>query len=231
MVIGYGDYKNEVMEYCVSHGMQYEYVLPSGDTYEDIYRLFYRIKKGEEIESLVIYNEADIGGEEWYYYWLDYFLARKRDIIVINEVANPYIDRMFREVGRLKLNNKTKKAGMGIKLSSEKDGKKVTVPFGYARGTDNRYYINPDEYDGVVFVFKRYAEGDLTKDIAAGLNRRHFVSRRGNPFSKGTVEGLLRNRKFYEGYEKTADGWVMKHEPIIHEGSYIAKPRGRGCIR
>ena len=71
-----------------------------------------------------------------------------------------------------------------------------TMTFGYAVDKDG-YYI-PDEKTGPVVkeIFERIAEGETAKSIGDNLNERGIKTVRGNPFTKNSLQNILRNEKY-----------------------------------
>ena len=92
--------------------------------------------------------------------------------------------------------------------------------YGYER-TEEGYKVNESEYKAVQYAFKHLDKGDMyQREIADNLNQMGYVTRKGKPIDRGTINGWRIQRKFYEGYEKNVDGeWELKHEAIIYERS------------
>lgn len=65
-------------------------------------------------------------------------------------------------------------------LDSARKGLVMTgMPYGYYKGSDNRYVIKEDEAAIAREIFHRYRMGETTMDIAADLNRRGIKTKRG----------------------------------------------------
>lgn len=85
--------------------------------------------------------------------------------------------------------------------------------------------IKEEEASIVKLIFQLFLESHLSPyEIAKELNRKYFLTKRGNPFEKRTVEYILRN-PFYAGYiqfhmhKEPSQSILTKgiHEPLITE--------------
>lgn len=102
-----------------------------------------------------------------------------------------------------------------------------TLPFGYRRPPDDtrRAVPDPGEARVVQLAFERYAAGTASYTaLADWLNAEGFRGRRGGPFTKWTVEELLRNvtyAGYVGGHRATLEtGRRGEHEPIVSEELY-----------
>ena len=100
------------------------------------------------------------------------------------------------------------------------------LPFGAMKGENGVPVPHPDTYPGLVLAFELAAQGKSSREVAVALNGAGYrtAGNQGNrPFSKDTVNGVLRNR-FYLGYlPDSNDGWVKgKHDPFISEDLFNA---------
>lgn len=115
---------------------------------------------------------------------INYFVKREKE----------YWDRA-REIGR---KNKRESGGFvgGV------------APYGYYV-LKKKLFIDKYEAFVIKFIFYRYSQGCGYGGIAKELNLRGFKNRNGNPFKAGSVESILKNRRFYQGYY-TYDGNEIK---------------------
>lgn len=97
-----------------------------------------------------------------------------------------------------------------------------SLPFGYRRplGDTRRAIHDPDEARVVRAAFERYAEGVASyTDLAAWLNAQDFRGRRGQPFTKWSIEEMLRNVAYagYVGGHRASleDAKRGEHDPIV----------------
>jgi DNA invertase Pin-like site-specific DNA recombinase len=70
------------------------------------------------------------------------------------------------------------------------------MPFGYRKGKDGRYAIDPDRAKIVKEIFYLYTAGVKTSAISSILNGRGIRTMQGNRFSIGAVERILKNEKY-----------------------------------
>lgn len=96
------------------------------------------------------------------------------------------------------------------------------VPFGYQVVEGKREaQVVPQEAAVLKKAFEMYSTGQYTdRQIAAYLNERGFVTRKGRPWSKDTVRDFLQNEFFY-GKVVYHDQLIQgRHEPIISQDLY-----------
>ena len=71
-----------------------------------------------------------------------------------------------------------------------------TMTFGYT--VDKEGYYIPDEIQAPIIkeIFERVSQGETVKSICDDLNQRGVRTIRGNPFSKNSLQHILRNEKY-----------------------------------
>ncbi len=74
-----------------------------------------------------------------------------------------------------------------------------SIPFGYKKGADLRYELDPPKDDIVREIYKRVAQGEAFIDIANDLNARGIKTNRGNKWGRGSFHNLITNER-YLGY-------------------------------
>lgn len=74
-----------------------------------------------------------------------------------------------------------------------------SIPFGYKKGADLRYELDPPKDDIVREIYKRVAQGEAFIDIANDLNARGIKTNRGNNWGRGSFHNLITNER-YLGY-------------------------------
>lgn len=72
--------------------------------------------------------------------------------------------------------------------------------YGYKRGTDGKYEIDPDTAPIVQRIFNEYAAGKPYMQIIADLNSDGFRTAQNKPFSKNSLRRILRNEKYIGVY-------------------------------
>lgn len=75
------------------------------------------------------------------------------------------------------------------------------LPYGYRRGGDGRYEIEPKEAEVVREIFERFYSGDLLVDIGNDLNGRGIKTGAGNSWNKGSFHRILVNERYIGVYE------------------------------
>lgn len=70
------------------------------------------------------------------------------------------------------------------------------MPFGYQRGEDGRFAIQPDEAEIVRMAFHMYADGMPTKQICDTLNSQGYRNRNGKPFTKNSFRTIFRSERY-----------------------------------
>ena len=71
-----------------------------------------------------------------------------------------------------------------------------SLPFGYKKGEDLRYELDPPKDDIVREIFGRVACGEAFVDIANDLNARGIRTVRGNRWGKGSFHAMLVNERY-----------------------------------
>lgn len=75
------------------------------------------------------------------------------------------------------------------------------IPLGYLLGDEQKLTVDPLTAPLVVEIFKRYAEGETVRSIVEDLNSRGLFTRHNKPFSMGSFNALLKNRKYIGEYQ------------------------------
>ena len=130
-------------------------------------------------------------------------------------------DRLI--AGMLELLDEWDRASIALKLArgrttKAKGGDKPAgvCPFGYQYADDRKsVVIDPTEAAVVRYMFTEGQKGKSLSEITAGLNAKGILTRRGNAWTRGSVQAILRNR-FYVG-ELQHQGKPIQgsHEPIV----------------
>ena len=76
-----------------------------------------------------------------------------------------------------------------------------TLPFGYMIDKDKHYILNPATAPIVEEIFTRYADGETIVEIIDSLNGRGIKSSMGVAFTKSSLNGMLKNRKYIGEYK------------------------------
>ena len=71
------------------------------------------------------------------------------------------------------------------------------LPYGYRRADkEGRIEIDPPAAEVIKEIFARYASGDRPRDIAADLNARGILTRKGNPWTMASFKRILENERY-----------------------------------
>lgn len=120
-------------------------------------------------------------------------------------------------VAEMERENINKRTSAGRKVKAAAGGYSGgRAPMGY-KVQDGNLVINEEEAEVVREIFRLRDSGHVLLDIISILNDGGYKTRNGGKFALSTVQGILNNRKTYEGYYKYGKGdWVKgQHEPIL----------------
>ncbi len=70
------------------------------------------------------------------------------------------------------------------------------IPFGYKKGEDKKFHIEPAAAAMVQEIYERYDNGELLFDLMDVCNERGFRTYKGNKFTRSTMYAILRNEKY-----------------------------------
>jgi site-specific DNA recombinase len=134
----------------------------------------------------------------------------KLALVNLGILAEIYIDNLSAETSK----GKRQRAKKGCSNAS-------ILPYGYTRNDQGEVVPDPFEAEGVRLAFETYAQGNVSMaEVAQLLNEAGHRTRRttrfgSRPWSKDTVNALLRN-PFYAGFVRhRKELFEGRHEPII----------------
>ena len=85
----------------------------------------------------------------------------------------------------------------GLKVSAEKcQSTGGNRPLGYTTGKDKRFEIDPKTAPTVKLIFDMYANGSSMTEVIRELNSRGLRTLRGKPFTKNSLDTILKNEKY-----------------------------------
>lgn len=134
-------------------------------------------------------------------------ILRKKCGVDIKSVSEPIMEGMF---GRLIESiiewfdeyysiNLSGEVLRGMTEKALRDGYQSVPPLGYrAVGKGQPFAIDEERIGMAEYIFTAYHDGKDMTAIAREMNRRGWITRRGNPFERRTVARILSNR-FYVG--------------------------------
>ncbi|MEA4895251.1 MAG: recombinase family protein [Oscillospiraceae bacterium] len=74
------------------------------------------------------------------------------------------------------------------------------IPLGYLLGDNQKLEVDPLTAPIVLEIFQRYAGGETVRTIIESLNGRGLQTKRNKPYSMGSFNALLKNRKYIGEY-------------------------------
>lgn len=121
-------------------------------------------------------------------------------------------------VAEMERDNINKRTSAGRKVKAGKGGYSGgRAPLGY-KVQDGELVINPDEAAVVRKIFELRDNGVTMMEIVSTLNKEGVQTRKGGEWVISTVQGILNNRKTYEGFYRYGkdNEWVKgQHEAIL----------------
>lgn len=181
------------------------------EIYKDVDSLIYSNRK-----TPIVISDKRLLGEEWEFKL--FRIGVKREIMLVNDTVPEWILK-FSENERSYERERTKRS----RAAKGKRGGYLGgyVPYGYYN-INKKLYVDDYESFVVKFVFYRYLNGCSINGIAKELNLRGFVNRKDKPFGAGSIDGIIKNKRLYQGYT-TFDGEEVKgdYRPILEESSEL----------
>lgn len=84
----------------------------------------------------------------------------------------------------------------GLIESAKKCQSTGQVPMGYAVGPDKKYILDPKTAPTVKLIFNLYAAGKTQPEIIDYLNERGLKTNKGRPFTRTSLQTVLKNEKY-----------------------------------
>lgn len=111
------------------------------------------------------------------------------------------------------------------------------LPYGYMRGDDGRWLIDPERAEVVREIYRRRAIGQSWKTLVQWLNEEHPI-KNGNGWRISTLNSLIARRTYRGEYPGTqsvdpeAPDYYPSHEAIVTEHEWLsAQGRKRAHVR
>lgn len=176
-------------------------------------------------EAVVVAKSDRVARDINIYYYYKMMLTKKNiQLISIAEdfgqfgVFASMLEAFTLCVAEMERDNINKRTTGGRKAKASKGGYSGgRAPMGYKVFNGN-LVINPDEAPVVKRIFDLRDSGEVLLNIVDIINQEGYRTRNDKPFVLSTVQGIINNRKTYEGfYRYGKDGeWVEgQHEPIL----------------
>ena len=230
--------KKTINEYCAKNDMTISrWYMDEGESGAKERPGFDEIVYGEvsnpPVEAVVVAKSDRVARDINIYYYYKMML-RKKDIKLISiaedfgqfGVFSNMLEAFTLCVAEMERDNITKRTSGGRKVKASKGGYSGGgAPMGY-KVEHGKLVINEKEVPVVKRVFELRDSGATFWQIVTALNNEGYQTRKGGDFQLGTVQGIVNNRKTYQGYYhygKNSD-WVKgQHEPILPEDDGMAQ--------
>lgn len=222
--------KQIINEYCEKNGMTVSrWYMDEGESgakerpgFDDI---VYGEVSNPPTEAVIVAKSDRVARDINIYYYYKMML-KKKDIKLIS-IAEDFgqfgvfanmLEAFTLCVAEMERDNITKRTSGGRKMKASRGGYSGGgAPMGY-KIENGALVINEAEADVVRKIFELRDAGDTMPGIVDALNNGGYATRRGGKFQISTIQGILNNRKTYEGYYRYGKNgeWVKgQHEPIL----------------
>ena len=94
------------------------------------------------------------------------------------------------------------------------------IPYGYVND-GKRLVKHPDEAPRVTFMFQQFAEDPSLARLRRELHHRGWTMRTGQPWSKMSVDYILKNSRYCGKIVFNGETFQGQHEPLIGEGLFL----------
>lgn len=177
-------------------------------------------------EAVIVAKSDRVARDIKIYYYYKMLLSKK-DVKLISVAEDfgefgafaPMLEAFTLCVADMERQNINKRTSAGRAIKARSGGfSGGNAPFGY-KVENKSLVIIPELREYVRDIFRMKDEGKTLQFIADYLNLNEVKTRKGAEFKTSTVQTILNNRKFYEGfykYGKDADWVPGQHEPILN---------------
>lgn len=220
--------KEAIQKYAEERGLEItEFIIDTISGVKDERPGFDRLME-TETDAVIVYKSDRVARDmKLYFYYLYLFEKRGVKLLSVNEefdedngLANIYraILQFVAEQERNNIRMRTMAGRKQKKLRGGYGGGRP--PLGYFE-VNGRLYVDKQEAKSVRKIFELREENYGYGSIVAIMNREGYVTKERKSFHVNTIVKVLKNRKFYEGYN-CVDGEYVKaiHEPIIGENEF-----------
>lgn len=222
--------RKQIVEYCEKNEMEIvKWFCDEGESGAKERAGFDEIIYGEvenpPYEAVVVAKSDRVARDiELYYYYK--MMLRKKDIELISVTEDFGRDGMFSGilemftvlVAKMERENINKRTSGGRKIKAARGGYAGgKAPMGY-RVEKGCLVIDEEEAKVVRRIHELRDSGVVLLKIVDIINAEGYRGRKGNEFKLSTVQGIVNNRKTYEGYYKYGEDaeWVKgQHEAIL----------------
>ncbi|WP_279525495.1 cassette chromosome recombinase CcrB [Staphylococcus aureus] len=232
---------NQILEYCDFNNFVVVDVYAdrgiSGKSMNrpELQRLLKDANEGQ-IDSVMVYktnrlarNTSDLLKivEDLHRQNVEFFSLSER--MEVNTSSGKLMLQILASFSEFERNNIVENVFMGQTRRAQEGYYQGNLPLGYDKIPDSKHelMINQHEANIVKYIFESYAKGHGYRKIANALNHKGYVTKKGKPFSIGSVTYILSNpfyvgkiqfAKYKDWNEKRRKG--LNDKPIIAEGKH-----------
>lgn len=226
--------RQKITEYCSANDMEIvKWYTDEGESGAKERPGFDEICYGDipDVEACVVAKSDRVARDINIYFYYKMLLTKKNiKLISVSEdfgiygAFAPILEAFSMCVAQMERDNITMRTSAGRNAKARQGGwAGGGAPYGY-KLLGKELVIVPAEKKAVRIIFEMRSEGMPIQGICDYLNDHRIHTRSGGEWAAGTLYGVLKNRKLYEGYYKykgTGGMWVQgQHEPILAEGEF-----------
>lgn len=197
----------------------------------ELQRLLKDANEGQ-IDSVMVYktnrlarNTSDLLKivEDLHHQNVEFFSLSER--MEVNTSSGKLMLQILASFSEFERNNIVENVFMGQTRRAQEGYYQGNLPLGYEKIPDNKHelMINQHEANIVKYIFESYAKSHGYRRIANALNHKGYVTKKGKPFSIGSVTYILSN-PFYVGkiqFAKYKD-WNDKRRKGLNDNPVVA---------
>ena len=152
-----------------------------------------------------------------------------------DDAAGRFAQRSMMNVNQFYVESMSEDIRRGIEYNASQCRVNGPVTWGYKRGEDGKYAVDPEKAPIVREIFRRVAQGELYMDIARDLNNRGIRTRGGGEWNKGSFHRMLKNEAYIGVYKhgkyRTEGGVppIIEREVWEEVQEIISQPAKRGA--
>lgn len=224
--------REQILAYCAQHDMKVvRWFTDEGESGAKLRPGFDEIVYGEvsnpPYEAVVVAKSDRVARDiNIYYYYKMMLLKKNMKLISVAEdfgqmgVFSTMLEAFTLCCAQMERENIMKRTSAGRKVKAAQGGYSGgRAPMGY-RVENGTLVVNEAEAEIVRRVFELRDSGHPLLSIVDALNDEGYKTRKGKDFVLSTVQGIVNNRKTYQGYYRYGKGseWVRGQQtPIIKE--------------
>ena len=151
-----------------------------------------------------------------------------------DDAAGRFAQRSMMNVNQFYSESMSEDIRRGMEYNATQAKVNGPIPWGYKRGPDGKYAIDPEKAPIVREIFKRVSQGEIFMDIARDLNNRGIRTRSGE-WNKGSFHRMLKNEAYIGVYQYNGHRIEGGVPPIIDKEVWdevqeiVSQPAKRGA--